>query len=73
MVDRELHTMCPTGEDHPGHDWEGVRRRGLRSRGPSMMIGSKNSERMTTGCKALNWTRVTDPRDSFLMSYVLRV
>ena len=71
MVGRELHTIRPTGEDHPGHDWEEVKSNGLDSRGLNMMIGLKKSKPMMTDCKALNWIRVTDPKDSFLMSYVL--
>jgi hypothetical protein len=72
VVGRELHTMCPTGEDHPGHDWQGARKRGLHnSRGPNMMIGSKNLKPTMMACMALNWVRATDQKDSFLMSYVL--
>jgi hypothetical protein len=73
VVGRELHTMCPHGEDHPGHDWGEVKGPGLRSRGPNMTIGSKSSKPTTMVIKALNWIRVTDPKDLFQMNYGLLV
>jgi hypothetical protein len=71
VVGRELLTMCPHGEDHPGHDCREARRRGLHSRGPNMMIGSKNSKQTMMLCMALVWIMVTGKNDSFQMSYDL--
>ena len=73
MVGRELHTMRPTGEDHPGHDWGEVNDNGLHSRGPSMTIGSKNSKPTMMVCMALAWIRVIVLKDLLLMNYVLLV
>lgn len=73
MVGRDLHTMCPIGEDHPGHDCAKVKELGLHnSRGPNMMIGSKSSRPTMMGYTALNWTRVMVRKDSFQMNYALR-
>jgi hypothetical protein len=75
VVGRELLTMCPNGEDHPGHDWgEANTRPGLlSSRGPNMTIVSKNWRLMTTVCVALNYSEVMHRRDLFRMNYVLLV
>jgi hypothetical protein len=73
VVGRELHTMCPHGEDHPGHDCQKVKELGLHSsRGPNMTIGSKNSKPTMMRYTALNWIVATHKSVTFRMNCVLQ-
>lgn len=72
MVGRELLTMCPHGEDHPGHDTQEVKELGLHnSRGPNMTIGSKNSRPMMMVYTALAWIRAMVKKDLLQTNCVL--
>jgi hypothetical protein len=53
VVGRELHTICPLGEDHQGHDRGGrTTNAGRRSNGRgSMMIVWRSSTLMMIICK----------------------
>lgn len=69
MVGRELLTMCPHGEDHPGHDCREVKELGLHnSRGPNMMIGSRSSRPTMMVYMALNWIKDMALKDLLRMN-----
>lgn len=71
MVGRELLTMCPNGEDHPGHDCREVKEHGLHnSRGPNMMTGLKNWKPTMMVCTALVCHKNTAQKDLLRMNCV---
>lgn len=75
MVGRELHTICPLGEDHQGDDRGGrTADFGMFSNGRrSLMIVWRSLTLMKTIYKALGWIKVMVKQDLFLMSFNLLV
>jgi hypothetical protein len=70
VVGRELHTICPLGEDHHEGDDRGRRTTGCgrcNNDSGSMMLASKSWMQMMTIHKGLGWIK----KDLLLMNFAL--
>lgn len=77
MVGRELHTICPLGEDHQGHD-RGGRTTGFGSygnnnngRGNTMLVWRSSILMTIIRHKVLSWIRVMVKQGFVLMNFCL--
>jgi hypothetical protein len=68
VVGRELHTICPSGEDHQGHAWGGIAGDGRRRGGLKSLI-----VKMKMMGRVLIWGLVFSKKDSLVMSFGLLV
>lgn len=73
MVGRELHTMCPLGEDHQGDDQGRDPTENGTFHDPLTMIVSRNLTLTMTHHKASVWSSTTAKPDLFQMNFILTV